>query len=53
MLKLLYSAYTHLSYCITAWGSGTLSHLKLNYVKQYTILHNMTFSNWAIPNVTF
>ena len=47
-LKLLcYSfAYTHLSYCVTAWGSATTSHLKPIYVKQNNILRNMTFSNY-------
>jgi len=47
-LKLLsYSfAYTHLSYCVTAWGSATTSHLKPIYVKQNNILRRMTFSNY-------
>ena len=47
-LKLLYYsfAYTHLSYCVTAWGSATTSHLKPIYVKQNNILRNMTFSNY-------
>ena len=47
-LKLLYYrfAYSHLSYCVTAWGSATTSHLKPIYVKQNNILRNMTFSNY-------
>ena len=47
-LKLLYYsfAYTHLSYCVTAWGSATTSHLKPIYVKQNNILRNMMFSNY-------
>jgi len=47
-LKLLYYsfAYTHLSYCVTAWGSATTSHSKPIYVKQNNILRNMTFSNY-------
>ena len=47
-LKFLYYsfAYTHLSYCVTAWVSETTSHLKPIYVKQNTILRNMTFSNY-------
>jgi len=47
-LKLLYYsfAYTHLSYCVTALGSATTSHLKPIYVKQNNILRNMTFSNY-------
>ena len=48
MLKLLFYcfAYTHLSYCVTAWRSATTSHLKPIYVKQNNILRNMTFSNY-------
>jgi len=47
-LKLLYYcfAYTHLSYCVTAWGSAATSHFKPIYVKQNNILRNMTFSNY-------
>jgi len=47
-LKLLYYSftYTHLSYCVTAWGSATTSHLKPIYVKQINIFRNMTFSNY-------
>jgi len=47
-LKLLYYrfAYSHLSYCVTAWGSATTSHLKPIYVKQNNFLRNMTFSNY-------
>ena len=48
MLKLLYNsfAYTHLTYCVTAWRSATTSHLKPIYVKQNAILRNMTFKNY-------
>jgi len=47
-LKFLYYsfAYTQLSYCVTAWGSATTSHLKPIYVKQNNIMRNMTFSNY-------